>query len=158
MAGTGFHPVPLTLREGMTLFQRPALSPVRVRALVEVFRSYGEIQAVYVFGSTVSGTRRARSDLDLGILAGEARVSVRKLEILAELARRGFDNVDLVLLDRADLVVRYEAIRQNCLVYSRADFQRGAVYSKVVRQYLDLAPYLKRQRDAYKQRILRDQA
>ena len=37
------------------------------------------------------------------------------------------------------------------------DFDRGAMYSRVVRQYLDFIPYLGVQREAYKRRLLRGQ-
>lgn len=53
-----------------------------------------------------------------------------------------------------DIVLRYEAVRQNVLVYAAEDFDRGEMYSRVVRAYLDFLPYLKVQREAYKRRIL----
>ncbi len=77
-----------------------------------------------------------------------------KLDVLADLARAGFCDVDLVFLDTDDIVLKYEAVRQNQLVYHREDFDRGAFYSLVVRQYLDFLPYLEVQRKAYRRRIL----
>ena len=62
-------------------------------------------------------------------------------------------NVDLVFLNDQDLVLQYEAVRQNRLVYAREDFDRGATYSKIMRKYLDLEPYLRAQCAAYKRRI-----
>ncbi len=76
------------------------------------------------------------------------------MDVLTELTRQGFDNIDLVFLNTADTVTQYEAVRLNKLIYSTADFDRGYYYSKVVREYLDLLPYLERQRKAYKQRLL----
>lgn len=81
-------------------------------------------------------------------------VRERRLEILTDLARCGFCDVDLVFLDTDDIVLKYEAVRQNRVVYQTQDFDRGAVYSKIVRQYLDFYPYLKVQRQAYKRRLL----
>ena len=69
-------------------------------------------------------------------------------------ARHGFCDVDLVFLDTDDIVTRYEAVRLNELVYAAADFDRGALYSSIVRQYLDFLPYLNVQRLAYKRSIL----
>ena len=52
------------------------------------------------------------------------------------------------------MVLRYEAVRLNELVYAAADFDRGALYSHVVRQYLDFLPYLNVQHAAYKRSVL----
>jgi len=126
-----------------------------LKTLASVFERYPEIQAVYVFGSSVHGSVHQESDLDLAIIPGDKNLRNKKLEILAELARLGFCNVDLVFLDGTDIVLQYEAVRQNALVYQKPEFDRGGTYSSIVRQYLDFYPYLRVQRKAYKKRILR---
>jgi predicted nucleotidyltransferase len=122
--------------------------------LPQVFSQYPDIQAVYLFGSFASGNVHRESDLDLAIVPRHDTVRESRLDILADLARHGFSRVDLVFLDTDDIVLKFEAVRQNRLVYQRDDFSRGAMYSQVVRQYLDFLPYLKVQREAYKRRIL----
>jgi hypothetical protein len=99
---------------------------------------------------------RADSDIDLAVVPRSGACRERRLEMLADLTRAGFDNVDLVFLDTDDLVLKYEAVRQNRVVYQTDDFSRGEMYSKVVRMYLDFLPYLEVQREAYKRRILHD--
>jgi len=126
--------------------------------LPQVFSTYPDIQAVYLFGSFTSGNVHSESDLDLAIVPRHDTVRESRLDILADLARHGFSRVDLIFLDTDDIVLKYEAVRQNRLVYQRDDFSRGAMYSRVVRQYLDFLPYLKVQREAYKRRILLGQA
>ena len=123
--------------------------------LPDVFRRYPDIWAVYLFGSFAAGNVHRESDLDLAVVPRRSSVRARRLDILADLARHGFCSVDLVFLDTDDIVLKYEAVRQNRLVYQAKDFDPGAMYSKVVRQYLDFIPYLKVQREAYKSRILR---
>ena len=93
------------------------------------------------------------SDIDLAIYPDTPGLRRQKLAILAELARLGFCNVDLVFMDENDIVLQYEAVRQNIVVYQVPGFDRGATYSKIVRQYLDFYPYLTAQRNAYKKRI-----
>jgi predicted nucleotidyltransferase len=122
-----------------------------------IFSKYPEIQAVYLFGSSATGKTHAESDLDLAVVPRSAQARHRKLDILTDLARLGFDNVDLIFLDTDDIVLRYEAIKHNQLIYQTEDFDRGTLYSKVVRQYLDFLPYLKVQREAYKRRIISGQ-
>ena len=120
----------------------------------KVFRKYPEIQAVYLFGSVVSGNIHQESDIDLAIFPGIKTLRDQKLAILTDLAREGFSDVDLVFINKEDIVLQYEAVRQNVIVYQTASFDRGSTYSKTVRQYLDFYPYLTVQREAYKKRIL----
>lgn len=119
-----------------------------------IFQKYPDIQAVYLFGSAASGKANAQSDLDLAICPRGASLRDKKLDILADLARNGFNNVDIVFLDIPDIVVRFEAIRQNRLIYCAQNYDAAAFFSLTVRQYFDFLPYLKIQREAYKQRIL----
>jgi len=134
------------------------LSRDDIRALGDVFRTYPAIQAVYLFGSIGAGKAHHTSDLDLAIVCRSKTLRGKKLALLTDLARCGFCDVDLVFLDTKDIVLKYEAVRQNRLVYSTPNFNRGSMYSKVVREYLDFAPYLKVQREAYKRRIERGSA
>lgn len=128
-----------------------------ISALVEVFQAYPEVRAAYLFGSAATGSSRGpESDIDLGLFIRGARYP--KVDILTDLAHQGFDHVDLVRLDAAPPVVQFEAVRLNRLIYAAADFDRGGVYSRVVRRYLDLLPMLKRQRQYYKQRLIDDTA
>ena len=122
-----------------------------------IFARYADIQTVYLFGSRAAGTAHAGSDLDLAIVPRDPALRARKLDLLMDLARHGFCDVDLVFLDTDDIVTRYEAVRLNELVYAAADFDRGALYSSIVRQYLDFLPYLNMQRAAYKRSILSGQ-
>ena len=124
---------------------------------VEIFHKYPDIQAVYLFGSSATGKTHRESDLDLAVVPRSHLVRGQKLNILTDLARLGFDNIDLIFLDVDDIVLRYEAVKHNQLIYQSEDFDRGTLYSTVVRQYLDFLPFLKVQRDAYKRRILNGQ-
>ena len=78
----------------------------------------------------------AESDLDLAVLADGNSLCGRKLDILAELAKNGFCNVDLVILPSDDVVLQYEAVRLNRIVYQRPDFDGASVFPLFVRRYL----------------------
>ncbi|MCS6964260.1 nucleotidyltransferase domain-containing protein [Thermoflexus sp.] len=122
--------------------------------LAEVFRRYPEIEAVYLFGSAAEGRRHAESDLDLGVVVRRGARRPDPLSLLTDLARYGFCRVDLVFLDTEDILLKFEAVRHNRVVYQTADFDRGEFFSQIVRQYFDFAPYLRVQREAYKRRLL----
>lgn len=81
-------------------------------------------------------------------------LSERKLDILTDLASSGFDNVDLVFLDTTDIVLKFEAVRQNQVIYARPEFDTSRYFSLIVRQYFDFLPYLDVQLEAYKRRML----
>ena len=125
-----------------------------MQKLGEVFREYPDIRAVYLFGSAAEGRTHADSDIDLAVIPTDASVKDKKLDILAKLAGRGYCNVDLVFIDDDDLILAYEAVRQNKLVYAVSNFDRGTTYSNIVRKYLDLEIFLRSQREAYKQRAI----
>lgn len=122
--------------------------------LQQIFTKFDTIQAVYVFGSQATNRTHFESDLDLAIYPASKELKSKKLLILTELARHGFDNVDLIFLDGQDIVLEFEAVRNNFLVYQTKDFDRGSVYSNIIRKYLDFYPYLSVQRKAYKRRLL----
>jgi uncharacterized protein len=128
----------------------PSLNMSRLR---DIFVRHAGIQAVYLFGSTVSGHTHGKSDLDFAIVP-HADTRLDKLALLADLAQAGYCDVDLVLLDTDDVVLKFEAVRQNCLIYAAPDFEHGVYYSRTIRQYLDFVPYLTTQRKAYRERIL----
>jgi predicted nucleotidyltransferase len=150
-----YFDVSKTSRNTGTMTRDKDLSRNDIRALRDVFQRYPSIQAVYVFGSMGSGKMHPESDLDLAIVSRSRALKKKKLQLLTVLASIGFCDVDLVFLDTKDIVLKYEVVRQNRLIYAVEDFDRGSMYSKIIRQYLDFAPYLEIQRKAYKRRIER---
>jgi uncharacterized protein len=122
--------------------------------LPEIFTQFPDVLAVYLYGSHASGQTHAQSDLDLGIVPRDQQVRQQRLAILTELARHGFDQVDLAFLDTEDIVLKFEAVRRNRVVYQREEFDHPSYFSLILRQYFDFEPYLRTQRAAYKQRIL----
>jgi len=123
-------------------------------AIPDVFKKYPAVQAVYLFGSYASGAVRRDSDLDLAIVPRDSSAKEQMLDIMADLVRHVYDRVDLIFLDSKDVVLRFEAVRQNRLVYKTPDFDPGDYASRIVREYWDFLPYLAVQRQAMKQRIL----
>ena len=77
--------------------------------------------------------------------------------MLTDLVKAGYENVDVVFLDPAainDIVLWFEVVRHNRVIYATDDFDRGALFSKIIRMYWDFLPILEMQRQAYKERIL----
>lgn len=124
----------------------------------EVLARYPAVQGAYLFGSHARGGAAPGSDLDIGLVGPRDELEARRLDLLADLTAAGVDRVDLVLLDGADTVLRFEAVSPNCLVYRREGFDHGSYFSLALRKYFDLEPYLRIQREALKRRLLDGQA
>ncbi len=122
--------------------------------LHNIFSQFPEIDAVYLFGSVASGGVHPESDLDLAIILATKSLNERKLDILTALARQGFCHVDLVFPSKENIVLLFEIVSCNTIVYRKSDFPAGEFFSRVLRQYFDFYPYLTVQREAYKRRIL----
>jgi len=135
----------------------PTLQQVKTK-IQSVLNTFPEVAAAFLFGSVAEGLAKDGSDIDLALVPGNSRLKDRKLEILAAMAEAGLDNIDLVILDSKDPVLRFEAVRQNCLVYARENFDRGEYYSRGIREYFDFEPVLAIQREAYKRRLESGQA
>jgi predicted nucleotidyltransferase len=126
---------------------------VDIEQLVRVFARHPEVMAVYLFGSYAEGRQRPESDIDLAILPATPDARNHKLDVLADLVQAGYENVDLVYLDTKDVVLKHQAVRLNNVIYYTPAFNRGATYSRIVREYLDFLPYLEVQRNAFKRRL-----
>lgn len=90
----------------------------------DVLRSLGELAGatpsldlLMLFGSRARGDSHARSDWDLGYLAGAAFDPAVFLG--AVVARLGTDRVDLVDLSRAGALLRYRAARDGVALFER---------------------------------------
>lgn len=123
--------------------------------LRQVFAARAAVRAAYVFGSVAEGRERGDSDLDIGIVVDPDEWApddkVNLITECMEAAER--DRVDLVVLNDAPLVLQFEAVRRNVLLYAGEDFHPGAYFSRVARMYWDFEPYFRRQRLALKKRL-----
>ncbi len=132
------------------------LDQTKTNKLKSVFSGYPEIDAVYLFGSAASERNNHLSDIDLGIVYNDSSITEMKVDLYAELVKKGFEKADIVFFNTADLVLQFEIIHHNQLIYCKKSFNHGELFSKTIRKYFDFQPYLIRQQKAYKRRILND--
>jgi uncharacterized protein len=127
----------------------------RLRA---VFAGYEEVAGVWLFGSHARGRASGRSDVDLAVDPADPTddgARSRKLDMLTDLVGAGFEDVDLVVLDTDDPVLRFEAIGPNVLVYAAPGYDPAEAFVQALRQYDDTAPLRAQIREAYYERLLR---
>jgi predicted nucleotidyltransferase len=117
---------------------------------IPVFQEFSELQAVYLFGSHATGKTHPESDIDFGFMA-DTDISD---ELGFQLVKAGFSNFDLIYIPKATLLLQFEIVRKNKIIYARSDYDRGYYFSKIVRMYKDFQPYRDFQRKCLKERIL----
>lgn len=133
------------------------MTEVDVDRLREVFARYPEVAGVWLFGSHARGDARARSDVDLAVdpvNRSSPAARERKLDMLTDLVGAGFEDVDLVILDRDDPVLRFEALKQNVVVYAAPGYDAAEAFVQALRYYDDTARLRAVQREAYFERLL----
>lgn len=124
------------------------------KKLKEVFSKFDTIKVVYLFGSYACNKDNKLSDIDLGLLLDDNYDKNIKLSILADLAKNNLCNVDLVLLNEAPLMLKFEIVKHNNIIYKRQDFDSAGYFSIIVRKYLDFEPFIEVQRAYSKERLL----
>ncbi len=92
------------------------------------------------------------TDPGSAVYPGTAVLKQKKLDILTRLDEFGFCHVDLVFWDGNNILLEFEAVRHNRLVFERPGFDRGSVFSITLRRYFDFVPYPEVRRRAHKER------
>lgn len=127
----------------------------KFKDLNDFFAQFSYIKAAYLFGSYATGQNNKMSDLDIAVLLSDNYKNTEvKLELLKGLVELGYDNIDLVILNRLSIVGKHEVVKHNKILYKSDNFESNSYFSLVVRKYLDFKPLLKVQRKYLKERIL----
>jgi predicted nucleotidyltransferase len=110
----------------------------------QVLSAYPNIVAAWVFGSAQSGQIREGSDLDIGVLFDSKPSFDQLLELVGDLQRAlQFENIDLVPLNEANSILRFEAISGRSL-FCRDAGLRAEFASLTAREYEDEMALLER--------------
>jgi len=111
----------------------------------ELLREHA-ISTVYLFGSRASGLAHAHSDYDLALLFTDydaARLSLTyRLSLAETLSQCLGESVDLVFLQAAPILMRYEIVATGKVIYCNNDAQRTDFEDITYRDYLDFNPFL----------------
>lgn len=113
----------------------------RLRTATTVFANR-RILAAYAFGSRVSGTARAGSDLDVGYYldgyrAGACLDVLTEMQLMADLSRVTGVEVDLRNLGHAPLDLKGRVLEQGVRVYSGDPPARVALERDLLARYHD---------------------
>jgi len=119
------------------------------------------VAVVYLFGSQARGDSGPLSDVDIAVLlTGQptaeecAQQQLALLDKVTAYLRR--DDVDVVILNRAPLLLQHRVIRDGTVLFCRDDLYRVRYEAQTIMAYLDFRYYQERYFDALKDRILRE--
>jgi predicted nucleotidyltransferase len=101
-----------------------------------------ELKLAVLFGSTARGEARKGSDVDLGVLLDPATQEVRH-KVLAELGRAAGREVDVVFLNEAPPLLRFEIARDGVLILQRQNDLWGRFKERAIQDWWDWAPNAK---------------
>jgi hypothetical protein len=116
-----------------------------IESIKSIFKTHPGIVAAYIFGSRVYGKGRKTSDYDFAILNKEQYALDKQLDLTLKLAQTldvKLDSIDLIELNRAPAELAFEVISKGKLIYCRNDDLRVEFETRLLREYLDLKPYL----------------
>ncbi|MEW5959546.1 MAG: nucleotidyltransferase domain-containing protein [Chloroflexota bacterium] len=95
------------------------------------------LMAVWAFGSAQGGWVNPGSDIDLGLLLASRPTLDEQLNLLARLqAVLRFENIDLVILNEANPILRFEAVSGR-LLFCRDRDRLAEFVSLTAREYED---------------------
>lgn len=98
-----------------------------------------EVKLAVLFGSTARGNAGPGSDVDLGLLLDPYSPELR-FRVEAELGRAAGRPVDVVLLDDAPPLLRFEIAREGILLFQREDHLWTGFKTKAMVDWWDWAP------------------
>jgi len=114
-------------------------SSARDRALLAtVTASIPDVIAVYRFGSSVNGTERRESDVDLAVLATRPLDPLARFDLQECLAAAIRQSVDLVDLRRASTVMASQVVTTGVLIHDGDPAERGRFEDYVYGAYARL--------------------
>ena len=109
------------------------------------FSLFPEIEAVYVFGSFAEGISCERSDIDIAVLLAN---SVEKdqyldyrLDIIEEIQKRITRKVDVIILNQAPILLRFQALKKGKLIFERNANRRAEFQARSMARYYDYKRY-----------------
>jgi hypothetical protein len=111
-----------------------------------------EVRLAVLFGSTARGKARPGSDVDLGVLL-EPDTRAHRLEVEADLGRAVGRPVDVIFLNQASPLLRFEISRDGVLLLEREDGLWTDFKARAMVDWWDWAPIAKRIEDAAIRRL-----
>jgi len=127
-----------------------------VKRLATLFENEKNILVAYLFGSYARGYETVQSDVDIAVLLSEVPEKLLEYYLYLErkLAEALEKDVNLVFLNDAPPLLKYQVIKYGRLLFSRSERVRVTFEAKSLCEYLDFSRALKRYDECFMKRIL----
>ena len=116
------------------------------------------VKLAYLFGSQAKGTPAKNSDFDIAVLFKNPSSPLALKEIACisqELIKSFPPKIDVVSLNCASLLLRYEVARSGKILYCENEIERINFEVSVIKKYADQEPIRKLYNEALHKKILR---
>jgi len=121
------------------------------QVIEKVCESFTNVQAAWVFGSAREGSIKPGSDLDIGVLFFAASSLDERVMLREQLQKSlSFDDIDLVILNEASPITRFEAICGR-RVFVRDRSRWAEFFSLTAREYEDEMAFLQKGMTIYQE-------
>ena len=116
------------------------------------------ISLIYLFGSSIIGTQRAESDIDIGVVF-EKPERINNTMIIFEELYLSLSHVfpdrdlDIVFLDFAPLALQFEVVTTGKVIYRVSRELEYDYKEKIIKEYIDFKPLLDIQNQILLERI-----
>jgi predicted nucleotidyltransferase len=121
------------------------------------FSAKCEILSAYVFGSSVTRKTRKDSDIDIALFIDAAHIDLPlryRIDVVTDLSELlRVRNVDVVILNFANLLLRAQVFEKGLLIYERNPEARAVFQSSSMGLYYDYKRYHQFHSEKLKQKI-----
>jgi hypothetical protein len=128
------------------------MSAERHVPVVKALERDPRVRLLYVFGSTARGEAGPRSDLDLAVWL-DRKLSWDEERDLRATVSTGHDQVDLVILNDAPPVLRYEVVTGGRCLLARDAAEHAEFEITSLARFLDFQPIRRVQREYLRRRV-----
>lgn len=118
------------------------MSDSQLSKLVDTFKHDERLLVVYLFGSVSKGLQTQESDTDIAVLLSDRPKNM--LDYYLDLMERIFKliggDIDLVVLNTAPPLLKYQVIKHGKVLFSRDETARVKFEARTGKEYMDFAP------------------
>lgn len=108
--------------------------------IIQELHANDNVIALILFGSVARGQAHEYSDIDLSIIARTAIPVSEQMDLLSYGCRK----IDLSLFHLLPVTIRFRVIREGKVLFCKDPLQLHRIKIKTVREYLDIAPFIRR--------------
>ena len=110
------------------------------KPVIDELAARNEVIALILFGSVARDQAREISDIDICIITEKAAPDPVKMDLLSY----GSEKIDISIFYDLPLTIRFRVIREGKILSCRDTLALHAIMADTVREYLDVAPFIRR--------------